>query len=339
MGDHIIFIIICILLLIPAVGLSYILAQKIEDPSQKKYQDLTLSVNTSLAPIWVGLVAIMIFAGSQNYSIASLGTCIAIAIASMIVGSLFGFLFGVPKTTKNPENSGSVEIEDGDIDSKEAIKNNHRFYTDNTNIEEISDWLTKMIVGIGLIQLYKVSDYLGLLRDQLSGLPIAAEGNLYGGTFGVVIVIIYLTSGFFLGYLSTRLFLPGAFSRVNQLVDEINAKNVEIEGLTVTDAKLKQAISGNEQVFPDDLKKKELDLLNKIYDNDKSEHKLNLGSLIPEFKRHTELHRILGSLRSKGLISSTEGGSWRYYKHPELTSFGELFLQHRQKKSTEDDMV
>jgi hypothetical protein len=52
--------------------------------------------------------------------------------AAFFVGTIGGFLFGVPKALSNPANTPNSPTES--------------LYKINTNLEEISDWLTKMIL-------------------------------------------------------------------------------------------------------------------------------------------------------------------------------------------------
>src|SRR6185503_13654313 len=71
--------------------------------------------------------------GHGTMSAACGGALVALAPAA--VGALLGFVFGIPKTLQ----SNAPPAADG----KAA-------YQVNTNLEQISDWLTKMLVGVGL---------------------------------------------------------------------------------------------------------------------------------------------------------------------------------------------
>jgi hypothetical protein len=91
-------------------------------------------------------------------------------------------------------------------------------YSVNTNLEQISDWLTKIIVGVGLTELptiraqfYNIADYFGKGFGSCGpGCPREA------GAVGAAVIMIYgLTAGFLAGYLFTRMFLPGAFRRAD----------------------------------------------------------------------------------------------------------------------------
>ena len=38
-------------------------------------------------------------------------------------------------------------------------------YTDDTNLEDASDWLTKIIVGLGLVQFGEFTAFIGAMGD------------------------------------------------------------------------------------------------------------------------------------------------------------------------------
>jgi hypothetical protein len=115
----------------------------------------------------------------------------------MSAGICIGFLFGIPRAP-------TVEDEDG-----------KRRYGVNTNLEQISDWLTKIIVGVSLIQLRAVPGYVSRLLQRL--------GPSFGGDLGFVLSILvgYSVCGFLVGYLLTRLYMAGALSRADQTLRQI----------------------------------------------------------------------------------------------------------------------
>ncbi|MET0752963.1 MAG: hypothetical protein ABWZ66_06300, partial [Pyrinomonadaceae bacterium] len=149
-----------------------------------------------------GLVAIIWHTGFTGNNSA---TPILWALASTIVGAILGFLFGVPKILQ---------------DSKPLDNSNEKNTPDyrqqvNTNLTEISDWLTKIIVGLGLINLKEIPTYFyGAARTlSVSMDSTIPEKNL---AFALAVIICFSILGFLFGYLSTRLFLQGAFSRADQ---------------------------------------------------------------------------------------------------------------------------
>jgi hypothetical protein len=78
----------------------------------------------------------------------------------------------------------------------------------NTNLVEISDWLTKMIVGVGLYQLSTIPGKLRSLAGYFAnafGAPPAPLVMAILGYFGIF--------GFLLGYLWARIYLAEEFAR------------------------------------------------------------------------------------------------------------------------------
>jgi tetratricopeptide (TPR) repeat protein len=98
----------------------------------------------------------------------------------------------------------------------------------NTSLEQISDWLTKILVGVGLTQLATIPGRLWAL-----GQNFAVAGST---PIALTIILNHAVVGFFAGYLMTRLFLAGAFREADAL-EETNwtAKAQRAEVLTETD--------------------------------------------------------------------------------------------------------
>lgn len=77
-------------------------------------------------------------------ALVAVGTGAFHAGAATAAGSFVGFLFGVPRA------GHSVTQE-----SIETLRSEHP-YLPNTNLEQISDWLTKIIVGVSLVEIRAV---------------------------------------------------------------------------------------------------------------------------------------------------------------------------------------
>jgi hypothetical protein len=168
-----------------------------------------------------GIVIILAYAARdwRNFlGIASHG--LLVAGASVLIGGFVGFIFGIPRTLQGG-GEATPEAEARGV-----------AYRPNTNLEQISDWLTKILVGIGLIQLGKAPAQLARLADSLA----PGFGNASGSeSFALTVVLYFAVSGFLFGFLWTRLFLPGAFrvadlalidQRITERVDEQNARDV-----------------------------------------------------------------------------------------------------------------
>jgi len=113
---------------------------------------------------FLGILALSVRANSW----AAKATCLLWILACFTTGAAAGFLFGIPKIfqgkASRPEEDGEEKAEDEDQDDDASYRQQV-----NTNLTEISDWLTKIIVGLGLVQLGKVPDYLGSMATLLAG--------------------------------------------------------------------------------------------------------------------------------------------------------------------------
>ena len=162
--------------------------------------------------ILFGFVVVITF-GLQLSTPGALGvvaTGVAVGGAALLVGALIGFLFGIPRTLQN-DASAPLRLPD-DADGAHSAEENVRYQV-NTNLEQISDWLTKILVGVGLTQLSGLWKRLQSLADTLG--PAFGGAPAGGGYFAVAALVYFATTGFLFGYLWTRLFLAGALARAD----------------------------------------------------------------------------------------------------------------------------
>lgn len=131
-----------------------------------------------------GIGALVIYAASLH-SWQALGFGLMVSGAAAIVGGLTGFLFGIPRTvTGSGPNDGTTS------------------YQGNTNLEQISDWLTKIIVGIGLVQIARGPDALARLSHSLANGFGSHNAN---PGFALAMVLYFASTGFLYLYLWSRL--------------------------------------------------------------------------------------------------------------------------------------
>ncbi|MDY9919891.1 putative membrane protein [Proteiniphilum saccharofermentans] len=138
------------------------------------------------------------------------GLLIIIAFASMLLGGLLGFLFAIPKLNKNYNPH-----EDYDRSTK---------YMPNTNLEDVSDWLTKIIIGVTLTQLGRIPGYLQSMADYLidnSNLMLQVDS---ARPLLIALIIYSFVAGFIIGYSYTRIYLPNLFS----IMEENRKQKAEI---------------------------------------------------------------------------------------------------------------
>jgi hypothetical protein len=77
----------------------------------------------------------------------------------------------------------------------------------NTNLEEISDWLTKIIVGVSLVEMQKAQTTL----QEAAAFIAQSLGGPSETSFAYGLMIYFSVSGFLGSYLLTRLYLQIAF--------------------------------------------------------------------------------------------------------------------------------
>jgi hypothetical protein len=136
--------------------------------------------------------------------------------AAIVSGGLLGFLFGVPHTREDetasskggrPESTTEQEVKSGTTDTSTS-------YRPNTSLEQISDWLTKMLVGVGLIEIKVIPEKLkGIARYVATGLG----DNDQARAFALSLLIFFSVCGFVFGFLWARLYLKRWFTEADQV--------------------------------------------------------------------------------------------------------------------------
>jgi hypothetical protein len=196
-----------------------------------------LGVENFLVILWANDVSGQIIgAGPQTYTLRGVYSIAMLCSgAASFMGGLIGFLFGIPQSNAVVQRSstvaGAAERDDiepvgghagsASVEERAAAATRettiavppvgpgsglHR----NTNLESISDALTKGLLAIGASQLYKVGDWVRRIAPSL--------GESFGpGSGGQVVALSVLTygviEGFLFGYLATRIYLTGVFER------------------------------------------------------------------------------------------------------------------------------
>lgn len=161
--------------------------------------------------------------GQQTYGIAGVwGIAMLCSGAASWAGGLIGFLFAIPRAADDRGNATTAAAGAGlpgqhtpnaqPSHTQVEVTTVHPSLRANTNLESISDGLTKVLLGVGLAQLGKIGGWMSKAATVLgpsfgpddSGAVAAISILLYGG-FG----------GFFFGYLATRIYLTGVFLRTD----------------------------------------------------------------------------------------------------------------------------
>lgn len=162
----------------------------------KRLSDIHWVNALSITLVLVGIIAILpickVAQGTADTSffLAAFSIFLLIGFSSLLIGGLIGFLFGIPK--RNEEGSSNNK------------------YTPNTNLENVSDWLSKIIIGAGLTQMKDLLNWIYTIAGIATN-PLAVT-TLNKQMFAAAVIIYFLISGFIVGYLLTRIHLPRIFN-------------------------------------------------------------------------------------------------------------------------------
>ncbi len=181
------------------------------------------SKNFMLAFILVTLVFLALMCFLPGCSIkAGILTFLSVASACFAFGAAIGFLFGLPRAEKYRFNK------DGTINHNE----NSYSYSDNANLEEVSDWLTKIILGLTLIKLNTILHYIHTSAMSISySLSKCCEdcaANYY--VFGYAVMVLYFFAGGGMMYIWTR-------TNLSLIFRDTKMQELEIENRKLKDEK------------------------------------------------------------------------------------------------------
>ncbi|MDX0140802.1 hypothetical protein GOC46_28865 [Sinorhizobium meliloti] len=163
--------------------------------------------NYTCASLAVGASCILLFAASVSGGesfFSQAGASFALALSALVLGSLLGFVFGIPRTLQYDIARQETQVTTGN----ETIG-----YQINTNLEQISDWLTKIIVGVGLVELGSIGSWLMSFSADM-GKSFGDDG--FGQAFVLGILVYFVCVGFLFGYLWTRLSFGLAVKEADQ---------------------------------------------------------------------------------------------------------------------------
>jgi hypothetical protein len=171
----------------------------------------------------IGCFLILLFSlryGVSPEMLRILGVGLLLAGAALLSGFLLGFIFTIPRVGGSRGKDTTAPTKGDPTSDSGAQPDSVPF---NANLVEISDWLTKIIVGVGLVELKSIASNLGTLSYYLGvGLRTGNDANpdpiLSGQTAGMAILIFYFTLGFLLGSVWTMIgFRSGLEQQVKQL--------------------------------------------------------------------------------------------------------------------------
>jgi hypothetical protein len=177
-------------------------------------------IGTNQKFFWTGLwflvgfviILIPIFIAAYTKSIL-FSSAFLWAFAYLLSGALLGFIFGVPTIISN--SSGRGQQVSKDSPTPDEIEKNNKIVQANTNLTQISDWLTKVMVGAGLVQLSKIPHFIKEISTEMAkGIEISIKqiDVDFATVFSGGIIILFSTYGFVFGYLIMRIILTEIFA-------------------------------------------------------------------------------------------------------------------------------
>ena len=187
------------------------------------------NINFLFRVIIIGAIAILVISlYFFNNVLAIFGLSTVIALASLFSGGFLGFLFGIPKVLQG---------------SQEGNKATEEKVAGNTNLEQISDWLTKIIVGVSLTQIGTIQKNFSNLAENIakgfenymnaaivSGKAVVSNSG-FAYVYSCSLVIFFCICGFILSYIWARIYLLEQLHRLGKLLSnpEITERVLETE--------------------------------------------------------------------------------------------------------------
>ena len=160
----------------------------------------------------------------------AVGVTLLVFITATCVGAIVGFLFGIPRPLSESgpgaasaaaassaanqatttEGTGSAAAPSPGSPPTPPPRAQPGWYA-NTNLTQVSDWLTKIIVGVGLVEATRVGGVAKRINDYVD--PALFDGKLGTSLVMPVLMLIGLFVGFMYCYLFTQLFLAALMAQ------------------------------------------------------------------------------------------------------------------------------
>lgn len=212
----------------------------------------------------IGVVGLAMFglASENPAKVFALG--ILVGSAAALIGALLGFLFGLPRGATGDDRKPNVATSkdtphvkgaESDISDAEGTHIRRGAYVNN-NLLEISDWLTKIIVGAGLVSLKDLVAWVGSV-GQLIGDGAGFNGAL-ARVFGCSVVTFFFAWGFLYVYIQTRTIISFVFASMERSLQDL--------GTTIRDA---VATEVRENVMPQIERVSENTILQLLYSGER----------------------------------------------------------------------
>ena len=179
---------------------------------EKTARGVTIIAGLTLVAV-LGAIIILCASDTSANKFAVGVTAFLVFLAAGAVGAGLGFLFGLPRATVADQamaRGAAPARGDAMPGTPPAQWRASKSYVANSNLIKVSDWLTTIIIGLGLVNLGSVVPGLEQLASSLKE-PLG--GQAYSGAFGLALAVGGTLIAFLLFYLWTTV-------RVRELLED-----------------------------------------------------------------------------------------------------------------------
>jgi CheY-like chemotaxis protein len=181
------------------------------DAEHRDEQRRRVLIRTLLVALIVGILVNAVLAGTVHLDFAAATLW---GFALYVSGLFLGLLFGIPRIADR-EREAQAEAVSGAMAAKAdrpaapKAASLRAATSANSNLVEISDWLTKIIVGVGLVELKQLPAHGESLATFMAKAmaPESATSSARYVPIAGAIALFFGVLGFITGYLITRVFL------------------------------------------------------------------------------------------------------------------------------------
>jgi len=157
---------------------------------QKKSHDAWLVRLVIVTALGMCVIVLYTVQWLNDTAISIVGVALLSAGGAWLIAVVIGFIFGIPRLSSNQLDAS--------------------LYHPSTSLEQVADWLTKIIVGVGLTQLNKIPSKLDSLASYIAaGMGQSAASHK---VLALAICIYFPSCGFLFGFLWARLYMLEAFN-------------------------------------------------------------------------------------------------------------------------------
>lgn len=145
------------------------------------------AVYALVAVLSLGLASVALYSyeEARHGGLGIFSVALLVGLTALLAGGFVGFLFGIPKVAS----------------SRPAT------FQGNTNLVQVSDWITKILIGVGLTQVIQIP---GQVHRLVAFLAPALGGQASSEVFALGLIGYFSISGFLIGYIATTLLMGHA---------------------------------------------------------------------------------------------------------------------------------